>query len=1086
MHLNGWKRWLFVIGFGLSGLNQSRAQATQKALSELDRLPVWHPHYRPSNPEFPGAFPGQPNAYASLSDLLQKAGAGSKIESLIITSDVLKQGGLPGLRQLQTVRVLVLNSLTQQQADSLTEVIQDWPLLERLSVNINQITPGKTETNPLSTLPDGIQRLPKLRDVRINFSGKSATLSESMRMLAGLKNLRHLELTNWQTMPALQVNLDQFRQLTGLKLYGQGWLIKPETLAGLTQLTELSLANVQLDTLTFRESLSGLSGLETLSLSNVRQLRKLALGSLKNLKAIELLYNPELTVDAATFAGLSGLERLIIRGYRSAELSGLCPLKNLRVLTISANGTSGNSDIKRSSPLPECIGQLTQLTELRVENRLLGQLPATIGSLNNLTQLTLNACGLDSLPASIGQLTALTELFLPGNKFRQLPALGQLQALRELTVSNNQLTALPDDIGQLTQLTTLNADQNKLTQLPASVVRLVNLQRLSVSNNQLERLPDALGNLHKLHWLTIGDNQLTALPGSIGQLDSLRTLFIGKNRLRTLPSNLARWKKLTLLMIGANELTALPSDFGKLRQLTQLSIVSNPITELPASVSELVNLESINIYGTQLRLLPDNIGALTKLRSVALVNNELIALPNSIGQWQEVAHLSLEQNRLQGLPNSIGRLTKLMTLLISGKEKAMEGATGGIQQLPDSLVYCTHLKQLTIRQQPQVDADDVFAKAARIKGLTNLTIANCNVSRLPAIAWKEVAWESLDVSQNLLTELPVDILDAPKLQFVTVSENHLSDVLNRGFYGKDNLRVAFAEAGVLPLGTLSKPNRKIGMAYQQMAAQKGGQRDWEGSLSDLQKAIDFMPDTALALPYSQRAELHFFRKEYTDALADFDKAISYAPQLRKEKQGDTLAANRMLAALWQRKAAVLGITGQYDAALAGITEAERQLPATDNSPLGGLIQTERGRYLTMKDKLTDADSSYRKAIRAYEKLSYAEPGIRLTIVELSVLTGQYDRAQQALTNLPTEQIREGYDVLKEYLAACLAVLKEGQPGPQALEGFTAYLAKHPAKIYGWSFDLFDNWLTKSKLPTDKRAALRQLTDTTKERLVRPQ
>jgi leucine-rich repeat protein SHOC2 len=151
-----------------------------------------------------------------------------------------------------------------------------------------------------------------------------------------------------------------------------------------------------------------------------------------------------------------------------------------------------------------------------------------------------------------------------------------------------------------------------------------------------------------------------------------------------------------------------------------------------------------------------------------------------------------------------------------------------------------------------------------------------------------------------------------------------------------------------------------------------------------------------------------------------------------------------------------------------------------------LVYTERGRYLTMKNKLVDADSSYRKAIRAYEKLPYSEPAIRLTVVELSLLTGQYSQAQRVLTDLPPEQIVEGNATLKQYLETCLAVLKGDQSGTQAIEHLAAYLGKHPARVYGWSFDLFDNWLAKNKLPVDKATALRQLTNATKERLVKPE
>ena len=417
----------------------------------------------------------------------------------------------------------------------------------------------------------------------------------------------------------------------------------------------------------------------------------------------------------------------------------------------------------------------------------------------------------------------------------------------------------------------------------------------------------------------------------------------------------------------------------------------------------------------------------------------------------------------------------------------MEGSVGGLQQLPDSIVYCTQLRDLTIERQPQLDANDIFEKAARLKKLTYVKITESNVSRLPDIDWKTVNWQTLVLNQNLLTELPVGILDAPSLQTVAVSQNRLPEPLNRDFHDKEMMLVSFVETGTLPMERLPKPSRKVAVAYQQLSMQKAQQRDWTGTLADLDKAVDYAPDTTRALAYGQRASFHFFRKEYPEALADYDKAITFSPQLRKDKFSDSSATKRTITSFWQQKGAILGITGQYDAALTALTQAESLLPGSDNTPLSGLVHTERGRYLALKNKFAEADSSYSKAIRAYEKLPYADPGTKLTVVELSLLTGQYDRAQRAITNLPADQLRNGrgFDLLKEYLGSCLTVLKGEQESTKVMERLTDYLSKHPTKIFGWSFDLFDNWLTRSKLPPDKITALRQLTDATKERLIKP-
>ncbi|QDK79030.1 leucine-rich repeat protein [Spirosoma sp. KCTC 42546] len=1079
MRLNRWKHWLFVLGFIVIRLTNSSAQHGQKLVAELDVLPGWYPVPRTASSVFQDNSLAYPNAYTSFSHLLKKVKEGSKVEALTIDGIMLKQGGLADLSQLQTVRVLTINlsGAMPLQTDSLFQIIQNWPALERLTITVNPYFPNKTESGGLVTLPAAFMHFPNLHDVRL--SGSGFQWDTSFNALAGLKSLRSLDISSWQQVKPLPIYFPQLPQITALRISGINFLVNQQTFSNLSTLSQLTLTNVTIDSVTFQHTLTSLSRLETLALETIRSLRKLAFNELKNLKSVELSGNPDLLVDAATFAGLPGLERLSIRNQQAIDMSGFCSLTQLHTLSISG--------IRTPTQIPDCISKLDQLTELRIESVPLNRLSDRIGSLKQLQKLSLSHCGLDSLPATLAQLMNLNELGLMGNKLRQMPNIWKLTNLQNLNIANNQLVSLPEELGRLTHLETLAAYNNKLTQLPASIGRLVNLRLLSLQANQLEQLPEELGKLRKLQFLSLNNNQLTGFPASMGQLDSLKRLLIGNNRLRSLPATFSQLKSLIELHIGTNELTALPANFGSLHTLTNLTIETNPITELPASICELYALEYLTIMGTQIRLLPEQIGALTKLRQVTLTNNELIALPTSIGQWQHVTSISLERNRLEGLPNSLGRLGKLGNLRISGKDKVVEGAMGGIQQLPDSIVHCTQLWDLLIDRQPQLDADDVFTKAARMKRLTHLKVTNCNISKLPTIDWKNTAWQMLVLSQNLLTELPVGLLDVPALQTLAVAENRLPESLNRDFHDKESVRVAFIEAGLVPLESLSKPNRRVASAYMQMSAHKARQRDWAGVLSDLGKAIEYAPDTIRSFAYGQRASFHVFRKEYPEALADYDKAIQYAPQLRKEKLSDTMATTRTLATYWQQKAFVLGIMGQYDAALSAITQAESFLPPADTySPLTGLVHTERGRYLAMKDKLADADSSYRKAIRAYEKLMHPDPGIRLTIVELSLLTGQYDRAKRAIADLPMDQMRDGYATLKEYLEICIAVLKNEQTGAQAMERLTAYLDKHPAKIYGWRFDLFDNWLTKSKLPTEKMATLRQLTDATKERLVKPE
>ena len=71
---------------------------------------------------------------------------------------------------------------------------------------------------------------------------------------------------------------------------------------------------------------------------------------------------------------------------------------------------------------------------------------------------------LSTLPESIGNLTSLIELRLYNNQLKNLPdTIGNLKNLRELHLMNNPLTSLPDSIGKLKNLTQLDLRNNHLT-----------------------------------------------------------------------------------------------------------------------------------------------------------------------------------------------------------------------------------------------------------------------------------------------------------------------------------------------------------------------------------------------------------------------------------------------------------------------------------------------------------------------------------------------------------------------------------------------------------------------------------------------
>ena len=168
-------------------------------------------------------------------------------------------------------------------------------------------------------------------------------------------------------------------------------------------------------------------------------------------------------------------------------------------------------------------------------------------------KLDLSGLGLRELPESIGRLTQLRELRLSRNQLTALPEwIGQLTQLQDLLLHENELPALPESIGQLTDLRNLRLRGSQLTAVPESIGRLIHLQMVELTSNQLTALPESIGRLMQLRELYLNSNQLTALPESIGHLSQLQELRLDYNQLTALPESMEKLIHLEKLFLHDN------------------------------------------------------------------------------------------------------------------------------------------------------------------------------------------------------------------------------------------------------------------------------------------------------------------------------------------------------------------------------------------------------------------------------------------------------------------------------------------------------------------------------------------------------
>jgi hypothetical protein len=181
-------------------------------------------------------------------------------------------------------------------------------------------------------------------------------------------------------------------------------------------------------------------------------------------------------------------------------------------------------------------------------------LPDAIAELGLLEVLDLHETGLLGLPEAVGDLPALEELRVPGNALEELPlGLRRLATLRTLVLSANRLGGLPEEIGELAALEELHAARNPLGSLPAGLGGLERLRVLDVSalpereaaaspeagTGELRELPEELGRLHELEILHVAGNRLFcgsaasgggSLPAPLADHRRVRVFGLGAQR----------------------------------------------------------------------------------------------------------------------------------------------------------------------------------------------------------------------------------------------------------------------------------------------------------------------------------------------------------------------------------------------------------------------------------------------------------------------------------------------------------------------------------------------------------------------------
>ncbi|CAI5950972.1 unnamed protein product [Closterium sp. NIES-65] len=243
------------------------------------------------------------------------------------------------------------------------------------------------------------------------------------------------------------------------------------------------------------------------------------------------------------------------------------------------------------SVLPDSLGLLSGLKELRIVDCWeLEGFPQSVSAMGSLTSLVLDGCAVRALPEDIGQLQNLSFMKLSCSKLVDLPeSFGQLGKLRGLILhACYDLGELPASFSNLASLEVLEMyGAPYLEELPPGFEKLPQLSRLELFNCAIGELPDEFGGLANLRVFKIGardtynrrgldaDIYLSDGPRSSEAEAVSESDLHGSCGLYQFPPSLVHLARLEQLIIDRCELLkGLPMGMGNLSSLKVLEVIN--------------------------------------------------------------------------------------------------------------------------------------------------------------------------------------------------------------------------------------------------------------------------------------------------------------------------------------------------------------------------------------------------------------------------------------------------------------------------------------------------------------------------------
>lgn len=250
--------------------------------------------------------------------------------------------------------------------------------------------------------------------------------------------------------------------------------------------------------------------------------------------------------------------------------------------------------------------------------------------------------------------------------------------------------------------------------------------------------------------------------------------------------NLTEWmesNKVTSYTLTDEDLEAL----SKCTNCKKLGLQNQKLSVTPDCVKEMSDLEELDLSENELKALDDILLSCANLTSLQLFKNEIAEIPDDVAKLQKLEDLNMFNNKIKKVSPSLNECVTLTSLNLGDNN---------FMKFPpiEKLVNLTNL-QLQ------------WGKVIKIEGswetltsLETIMLNQCRINALPAFP-TDAPFTSIDVSKNLLTELPAAISTYTKLEELICGNNDGITNIPEDFFpeGSSIQKVDFAKCKIVSL-----------------------------------------------------------------------------------------------------------------------------------------------------------------------------------------------------------------------------------------------------------------------------------------------